>query len=97
MSSHNAYQDGKARVRRYLCATCIFRPGNLTHLGPRRLADLVGEAQANESATICHSTLVQGHAVCRGFYDRRPTRPLQIAGRLGLIDFDDITAVERPG
>ena len=56
-----------------------------------RLAAMVAEAKANESAMICHSTLHRDgveNAVCRGFYDRHPTQPLQIAERLELIELD---------
>jgi len=67
------------------------------HLEPGRLADMVTEARANASAIICHSTLYQDgvdNAVCRGFYDRYRTQPLQIADRLGLIAFDRVVPGE---
>jgi len=93
----NAYRDGKVHVCQDLCATCVFRPGNLMHLEPGRLADLVAQARAHESAIICHSTLAEDgvdNAVCRGFYDRHPTQPLQIAQRLGLVAFDPVVRAE---
>jgi hypothetical protein len=74
-----------------MCETCVFRPGNLMHLARGRLAEMVTEATANESAIICHSSLYRSgvdNAVCRGFFDRHRTRPLQIAERLGLIAWD---------
>jgi hypothetical protein len=89
----NAYRDGKVHVCQDLCATCVFRPGNLMHLEPGRLAALVAQARANESAIICHTTLADdgtGNAACRGFYDRHLTQPLQIAQRLGLVSFDPV-------
>jgi hypothetical protein len=46
---------------------------------------MVDSARAEESAIICHKTLDGDNAVCRGFFDRYPTQPLQIAERLGLI------------
>lgn len=56
-----------------------------------RVRQMVDEARANDSAIICHSTLREtsdeGNAVCRGFFDRFATAPLQIADRLGLIDW----------
>ena len=91
MSPHNAYRDGKIHVCDRPCDTCVFRSGNLMRLEPGRLAAMVAEAKADESAIICHSTLyhdVIDNAVCRGFSDRHPTQPLQIAERLGLIEFD---------
>lgn len=65
-----AYRHGKVHVLSEECATCIFRPGNLMHLMPRRVAGMVRNALANDSAIICHSTLDKDEAVCRGFYDR---------------------------
>jgi len=90
VSRHNAYRDGKIHVCEQLCATCVFRPGNLMRLQPGRLALMVAEAKANDSAIICHSTLYRednDNAVCRGFYDRHHTAPLQLAERMGLIEF----------
>lgn len=98
MNRHNAYRDGKVHVCRQLCETCVFRPDNLMRLEPGRLVAMVAETKANESAIICHSTLYRDHvdnAVCRGFYDRHPTQPLQIAERLGLIEFDPTSHHER--
>ncbi len=89
----DAYRDGRVHVCAELCATCVFRPGNLMRLRAGRLRGMVDEAQANESAIICHATLYgqhpDGEAVCRGFFDRYPTLPLQLAERLGLVAFVD--------
>lgn len=84
---HNAYRNGRVHVCREMCSTCIFRPGNLMSLRPGRVKDMVAEARAEESAIICHSTLSGDNAACRGFFDRYPTQPLQIAERLGLIEW----------
>lgn len=95
MSDLNSFRGGKVHVCAQLCSTCVFRPGNLMHLEPGRLAAMVAEAKANESAIICHSTLYRAgadNAICRGFYDRHPTQPLQIAERLGLIELDPTDA-----
>ncbi len=59
-------------------------------LEPGRLAGMVADAKAADSAIICHSTLYEPNvhnAVCRGFFDRYPTAPLQIAERLGLVEW----------
>lgn len=95
MTRHNAYRNGKVHVCREQCSTCIFRPGNQMHLEPGRVADMIADATKNESAIICHSTLCEagagsgggGNAVCRGFFDSHPTAPLQIAERMGRIEF----------
>lgn len=99
MTDHNAYRDGKVHVGARLCDTCVFRTGNLMHPAPGRLAAMVNDAHANESAIICHSTLYRegvDHAVCRGFFDRHRTPPLQVAERLGLIEFDPLDDPHEP-
>jgi len=83
--SHDAYRDGRVHVCGEMCATCIFRPGNLMRLHAGRVREMVDEARREESAIICHSTLQGPNAVCRGFFERYPTQPLQIADRLGLL------------
>lgn len=58
-------------------------------LVPGRVAGMVKGAKEDESAIICHSTLDGPNAVCRGFFDRHPTQPLQVAERLGLVEYID--------
>jgi hypothetical protein len=92
----NVYRDGKVHVLSEKCPTCVFRPGNLMDLDPGRLAGMVKEATAAQTAIICHSTLPyhpkggDEQAVCRGFFDRHPTQPLQIAERLDMIAWVDL-------
>lgn len=84
--SHNVWRDGRIHVRAEMCPTCVFRPGNLMDLMPGRLRGMIDEARRNEGCIPCHKHLNTGaDAVCRGFFDRYPTAPLQIAERLGLI------------
>lgn len=85
MPSHNAYRDGKVHVCRKMCPTCIFRPGNKMKLHRGRVRGMVDETKRDESAIICHATLDGDNAVCKGFYDKHPTQPLQIAERLDII------------
>lgn len=92
MPEHNTYRDGRVHVCREMCRTCVFRPGNVMHLEPGRLAEMVREALRDESAIICHSTLYEegvDNAVCFGFFDRHLTQPLQVAQRLGIIEWDE--------
>lgn len=84
------YREGKVHVLADLCDTCIFRPGNLMDLARGRVAGMVRDAKANESAITCHSTVGGAEAVCRGFYDLHATAPLQIAERLGYIEFQEV-------
>lgn len=80
-----AFRDGYVHVCREMCSTCVFRPGNLMHLRPGRLRGMIDEATANDGAIICHCTLDGDRAVCRGFFDRHQTTPLQLAERLGVM------------
>jgi hypothetical protein len=71
-----------------MCSTCIFKPGNLMHLHPGRLKDLVDQNLARGTLLICHKT-TYGQApeeiVCRGFYDAYgPQQAVyQVVQRLG--------------
>jgi hypothetical protein len=87
MSRHNTYRDGRIHVQAEMCSTCIFRPGNLMQLRSGRVREMVDEARGHESAIVCHQTLDGDNAVCRGFFERYPTTPLQIAERIGLIEW----------
>jgi len=82
----DVYRDGKIHVCKRQCETCIFRDGGM-HLNPGRLEQLVSEAVKNESTIVCHDTLDGPNAACAGFFHRHKTAPLQIAERLGLIEF----------
>jgi len=86
----NAYRNGKVHVCARQCDTCVFRKGNLMHLSPGRLAQMVKESVAQEAAITCHETLDIDNAVCRGFFDRHATQPLQVAERLRLIEWVEL-------
>lgn len=91
MTRHNVFRDGRVHVCAEMCPTCIFRPGNLMGLNSGRVRGMVDEARKNESRIPCHHQIYLSKpgedACCRGFFDRYPTQPLQIAERLGLITF----------
>lgn len=63
--------DPEARTVRICadrCPTCIFRPGNLMHLAPGRLARLIAQAIADEGHIVCHDTLGTGAgSICAGY------------------------------
>jgi hypothetical protein len=74
---HPFTPDCQVRVLTEMCATCIFRPGNLMHLRRGRLATIVNDHQQADGNLICHSTLPYfgdgvEPALCRG--PRRPVR-----------------------
>lgn len=90
MKRFNAYREARVYVMGRMCATCVFRPGNLMHLPPGRLEGMVRESEKARSAIICHDTLgTPEQAVCRGFFDKHPTAPLQIAERIGVLRFQE--------
>ena len=88
----------RPRLLAELCATCIYRPGNLMRLRRGRLRDITDEAVRSDSYITCHSTLAgmsgAQPAVCRGFYDRFSTNFLRVMGRLGgwhEVPADEVT------
>jgi hypothetical protein len=94
--SYNAvYRGGRVHVLAEQCSSCVFRPGNLMRLVPGRLAGMVRDAVRDDSCIPCHETIYDDTirpAVCRGFFDRHATQPLQVADRLGLIEWDPVPA-----
>jgi hypothetical protein len=90
------FVNGRVHVRRRMCATCIFRPGNLMHLDEGRRDKMVAGAVKNESCIPCHSHLHSGakvEPVCRGFYDNHATVTIRLAEVMGIIEWVDDTAV----
>jgi hypothetical protein len=86
----NVYRDGKIHVCKSMCATCIFRPGNLMHLEDERRGSMVREAVKEQTAIICHSTLnTRANAVCHGFFKLHSTLPLAVASLMGAIEYDE--------
>ena len=90
MSSANVFRNERVHVLAARCATCIFRAGNLMELRRGRVAEMIEEATRNDSCIVCHETLSGDNAACRGFYDLHATAALQIAQRLGYIEFVDL-------
>jgi len=84
----------KTRLLSRECRTCIFKPGNLMHLEPGRLREMVDAARGDAGYIICHQTLPYADspippAVCRGFADRYRTWQLQVMARLwGFLEVD---------
>ena len=84
------YHDGKVHVQREMCDTCVGHPGNRMKLVPGRLRDVVKDNVEADGALTCHQTTygqADQEAVCRWFFDRYKTTPLQIAERIGIISF----------
>jgi hypothetical protein len=80
------FYDGMIHVQARMCATCIFRPGNLMQLNEGVVEAMVEDATSNDGQITCHDTLDSRFgAVCRGYFDKHRTSTLQIAERLGFI------------
>lgn len=87
----NVFRGGEVHVKREMCGTCIFRPGNLMQLKPGRVKDMVQEALAEDTAIVCHDTLqTNANGVCRGFWDRHrcDSWRLRFAQMLGIVAED---------
>lgn len=87
------YRDGKVHVLDAMCATCVFRPGNVMQLTDERFREITEGNAAADSALTCHSTLYRDdvdQAVCFGFWKRyrSASLPLRLAGALpGVVTF----------
>lgn len=92
--SMNVLGPNGPRVLKEKCSTCIFRPGNLMHLGKGRVKEMVEESLNGGGFITCHKTLPYGEhpdadpAVCRGFYDVHGPNSnlLRVWSRLGPFD-----------
>lgn len=58
------------------------------HLQSGRVRSMVAKVRRTEGCIPCHKTLDwKEQSVCRGQFDAARTQPLQLAERLGLIEF----------
>lgn len=86
MTDHAAEvaSHGEIRICESRCTTCIFKPGNLMHLSPGRLAAMTREALECEGHIVCHSTLDHSRAaICRGYADLPQAQQRSLALRYG--------------
>lgn len=71
------WRTGVVRQCADLCATCIYRPGNLAHLAPGRAQQITQAAIAAEGHVVCHATIgTPQPAICAG-YARHPIGALR--------------------
>lgn len=59
------------------------------HLEEGRVEQMVKDATAKNGCIPCHKTLEGDHAVCRGFFESHPTQLLQVASKIGIIQWQD--------
>lgn len=63
------------------------------HLNPGRLAEMAKNVRATEGYVTCHNTLdlpLRRRVICRGSFDRYKTRIIQLAERMGFIEWVDL-------
>lgn len=84
------FRDGRIYVLDRKCSTCIFRPGNLMHLEPGRVDQMVEACIENQSVIPCHKTLDGPRSICRGYWDvhRDEIWPLRLAHAMDLVSYD---------
>lgn len=85
------YHSDRVHVMSEMCSTCVFRPGNLMHLNPGRLKDMVDTSIEDGAGITCHKTIHGGHtqeAVCRGFLDKYAQRvpAFRLAAAMNMIE-----------
>lgn len=92
----------KTRLLAEPCSTCILNPvAQRIPLSNKRITEFVQETLAADSYVVCHSTLPSlaapgvEPAVCRGFYDRFSTTPLQLMERLWGFEEVAVVSFER--
>lgn len=81
--------DGRVRLMAFRCTTCIFRPGNLMHLAPGRVKDMVEAVIRREGHIPCHDTLSYNlgdlpGAICRGQEQHPKAGPRSMFLRIAL-------------
>jgi hypothetical protein len=81
------------KIKKEMCPTCIFRPGNLMFLNPGRVKSMVEECEAKDSYIVCHETLAdwdngrkEDEAMCAGYLRNHSPQLLRIGERLGIIE-----------
>ncbi len=88
MRHYDVFRDGKVHVLAEQCATCIFRPGNLMNLEPGRVKSMADTAVRENGSIPCHEYMdTKTPAICRGLFNLDWVPLLQIARRLGYIEY----------
>jgi hypothetical protein len=86
---YKVYRDGHVHVLAAPCVTCIFGPDR--PVDTERVRGMLASC-VNENRIIpCHEWMdTKTPVVCRGLYNTGQVGVLQIAERLGVVQFDDI-------
>lgn len=65
-------------------------------LQPGRVEQMITDADDDNTAIICHSTLPTSfNAVCHGYFERRSSATLRLAELLDMIEFDEPVSVDQ--
>lgn len=70
------------------CKNCLFSENRI--ISPQRAASILADALQDDTYFICHAASMKGEeVVCRKFYEehKEDNRALQIAQRLGIVEF----------
>ena len=69
------------------CDQCLFSEDRI--VSKERMADVIKECRQKDIYFICHKATIAGDqkVCCRGFYDTQDTQIIQIADRLGAVEF----------
>lgn len=84
------FRDGKVHVLASQCRTCIFRSGNLMKLEPGRVKEMFSHCVQADVIIPCHDYMdTTEPVVCRGLFNTGEVGILQLAERMGVIQFDE--------
>lgn len=100
MSSVNCLGETGMRVQAEQCDSCIFRSGNKMHLESGRVAEMAAEVRKEGGYVTCHKTLglpLRQRVICRGSFDRFKTEIIQLAERMGFIEWVQVAPKETNG
>jgi hypothetical protein len=69
------------------CEQCLLSKDRI--VPGTRAADIIKECKAEGSYFVCHKSSLygDGKTCCRAFYDQVDTQIIQIANRLGVVEF----------
>lgn len=59
-------------------------------LNEGRVDQMIIDADRNETAIVCHSTLSGDQAVCRGYFDRKSSMTLRLAVATDSVRFVEV-------
>jgi hypothetical protein len=84
------YETETFRVAHKRCNECLYTKNKI--VGDARKEGLLEGCRTSGKYFICHKATLQGRGVvCRGFFDEENNAACQVAQRLGLVEFVDLS------